>query len=350
MNHNGVRILVLLGLITSLGVSATSSAQGTPRRSITPITGDLYRGQNNNHFTVFLVTDEGIILTDPINTGFATWLKSELDSRFDVPVRYVLYSHHHGDHASGGDVFADTAQFVGHENMLSHLAMPPESTPLPIEGQYAIAATMDANGNGRIERSEASGAILNNFSGFDANGDGELSGAEVLRGPLSAVRPPDITYSTTTVISLGGKQVEMTWVGEMNHSMDMSVITFPAERAMHIVDFITFQRLPYREMDFENGLFDEWMSAIKHWESLADDYDYISPGHGPVGDITDVREWRRYFEKLRDAVADGIDAGQSLEEMRANIEIEEYSEWEGYSWLDENVLGMYHFLTDDDDS
>jgi len=350
MNHNGVRVLVLLGLITSLGVSATSSAQGTPRRSITPITGDLYRGQNNNHFTVFLVTDEGIILTDPINTGFATWLKSELDSRFDVPVRYVLYSHHHGDHASGGDVFADTAKFVGHENMLSHLAMPPESTPLPIEGQYAIAATMDANGNGRIESSEASGAILNNFSGFDANGDGELSGAEVLRGPLSAVRPPDITYSRTTVISLGGKQVEMTWVGEMNHSMDMSVITFPAERAMHIVDFITFQRLPYREMDFENGLFDEWMSAIKHWESLADDYDYISPGHGPVGDITDVREWRRYFEKLRDSVADGIAAGQSLEEMRENIEIEEYSEWEGYSWLDENVLGMYHFLTDDDDS
>ena len=75
---------------------------------------------------------------------------------------------------------------------------------------------------------------------------------------------------------------------------------------MHIVDFITFQRLPYREMDFENGLFDEWMSAIKHWESLADEYDYISPGHGPLGDISDIRAWRQYFEKLRDAVADGI--------------------------------------------
>ena len=346
MNQIGVRLLILLGLILSLGVSSTSFAQQTPQRSITPITGDLYRGQNNNHFTVFLVTDEGIILTDPINTGFATWLKGELESRFDVPVRYVLYSHHHGDHASGGDVFADTAVFVGHENMLSHLAMPPDSTPLPLEGQYANAAPMDANGNGRIERSEASANILFNFSGFDANGDGELSGAEVLRGPLGAVRPPDITYSRTTAISLGGKQVEMTWVGEMNHSMDMSVITFPAESAMHIVDFITFQRLPYREMDFENALFDEWMSAIKHWESLADEYDYISPGHGPVGDITDVREWRRYFEALRDAVADGIAAGQSLEQMRASIEIEEYSYWEGYSWLDENVLGMYHFLTD----
>jgi hypothetical protein len=32
--------------------------------------------------------------------------------------------------------------------------------------------------------------------------------------------------------------------------------------------------------------------------------------------------------------------------MRASIEIPAYADWEGYSWLDENVLGMYHFLTD----
>ena len=344
---NKFHILALTGLILSLGISSVSIAQPQPpTRSITQITGDLYRGQNNNHFTLFLVTDEGIILTDPINTGFATWLKGELDARFDVPVRYVLYSHHHGDHASGGDVFADTAQFVGHENMLSHLAMPPESTQLPLEGQYAIAATMDANGNGLIEHDEASGAVLANFIGFDANGDGLLNGAEILRGPLSEVRPPETTYSTSTVISLGGKEVNMTWVGEMNHSMDMSVITFPEERAMHIVDFVTFQRLPYREMDFENGLFDEWMAAILQWEATAKEYDFISPGHGPVGDASDVTEWRRYFEQLRDAVAQGIAAGQSLEEMRESIEIEEFSDWEGYSWLHENVLGMYHFLTD----
>ena len=344
MNHNGVRLLALLSLMISVGISSTSLAQ--PKRSITHVTGDLYRGQNNNHFMLLLVTDDGIIMTDPINAGFSAWLKAEVASRFGVPVRYVLYSHHHGDHASGGAVFADTAQFVGHENMLSHLALPPDSTPLPTDGQYAIAATMDANGDGRIEQSEASGGILNNFSGFDANGDGELSGAEVLRGPLSAVHAPNITYSNSMVITLGGKEARLTWVGEFNHSMDMSVISFPDERAMQVVDFITFQRLPFREMDFENGLFVEWMSAINHWESIARGYDYISPGHGPVGDVTDVREWRRYFEALRDAVAAGIAAGQSLEEMRASIEIPAYADWEGYSWLDENVLGMYHFLTD----
>lgn len=344
MNRLSLRILVALSLIASLGFSSSSFAQ--PTRSITHVTGDLYRGQNNNHFMLMLVTEDGIIITDPINVGFSEWLKEEVATRFGVPVRYVLYSHHHGDHASGGAVFADTAQFVGHENMLSHLAMPPDSTPLPTAGQNAAIATMDENGDGRVQQSEASGNALNNFSGFDADRNGELSGAEVLRGPLSNVHSPNITYSTTATITLGGKEAQMIWVGPMNHSQDMSVITFPAERAMQVVDFITFDRLPYREMDFEEGLFPEWMAAIEHWESLAGDYDYISPGHGPVGDLQNVIEWRQYFEALRDAVAEGIAAGQSLEEMRANITIEEYSDWEGYSWLHENVLGMYHFLTD----
>ena len=59
-----------------------------------------------------------------------------------------------------------------------------------------------------------------------------------------------------------------------------------------------------------------------------------------------MTEWREYFELLQVAVADAIAAGNTLAEMRASIEIPEYSHWAGYNWLDENVLGMYHFLTD----
>ena len=338
-----LRMLISLRLIVSLVISFPSFAQ--PTRSVTHITGDLYRGQNNNHFNLILVTEEGIIITDPLNKGYSEWLKEELDARFGVPVRYVLYSHHHWDHVSGGAVFADTAQFVGHENMLSYLEMPPPSTTLSQTiGQYAPVAALDANGDDRIQQSEASD--LNSFTSFDADGNGELSGAEVMRGPVSDVYPPNITYSQKAVITLAGKEAQMNWAGMMNHSMDMSVITFPAENAMQVVDFITFRRLPYREMDFEEGMFEEWMAAIIRWESIAEDYDYISPGHGPVGTVQDIRDWRLYFEALRDAVAAGIAAGQSLEEMRANITIEEYSDWAGYSWLNEHVLGMYQFLSD----
>lgn len=347
MNHKKLTFSLVLGL-SLLGVGSQGFSQDAPRRVITHVTGDLYRAQNNNHNSAFLVTPEGIIVVDPLNEEFAAWLKQELDQRFGVPVRYVIYSHHHWDHASGGGAFADTAEFVGHANMLTYLAMPPASTTLSeVIGQYAPVAALDSNGNGRVERNEASGNIPDlQFAGFDANGDGALTGAEVVRGPISQVQPPTITYEDELEITLGGNEVRLEWLGEMNHSFDMSRITFPDESVMMVVDYITFGRLPFREMDYENGMFEEWMAAIRETEETAKSFQYVTTGHGPLGNWENITEWRVYFELLHEAVAAGIAEGRSLEEMRANIEIPEYEDWGGYSWLDENVLGMYHFLTD----
>src|SRR5690242_14014837 len=86
-------------------LAATLVAHAQPRgpaREIIPLTGDLYRARNGNWYAIFLVTPDGIILGDPINPAFAAWLKSELTRRFPVPVRYVVYSHSHFDHAAGG--------------------------------------------------------------------------------------------------------------------------------------------------------------------------------------------------------------------------------------------------------
>ncbi|HEY6362111.1 MAG TPA: SRPBCC family protein, partial [Vicinamibacterales bacterium] len=57
---------------------ASAQAPSARTRAITNIRGDLYRVQDANHYTVFLVTPAGIILGDPINTQAATWLKAEL--------------------------------------------------------------------------------------------------------------------------------------------------------------------------------------------------------------------------------------------------------------------------------
>ncbi len=131
-------VLVLFSLVAV--TAAPAAAQQAPPRGIVNVTGQLYRAQNNNHYTVFLVTPDGIIMSDPINRDFARWLKAEIATRFRVPVRYVLYTHRDWDHASGGVVFADTAEFVGHRNMLAALAPPAGNPPLP-----ADAVQMDAN-------------------------------------------------------------------------------------------------------------------------------------------------------------------------------------------------------------
>ena len=57
-----------LAVVLAFGaLSGTALAQQEPRREITQIVGDLYRVQNNFHYSVFLVTPEGVIATDPID-------------------------------------------------------------------------------------------------------------------------------------------------------------------------------------------------------------------------------------------------------------------------------------------
>ena len=87
-----------------------------PVREISQIAGEVYRFRNQNHYSVFAVTPAGIIATDPINAEAAQWLKAELQRRFNRPVKYLIYSHDHADHIAGGEVFADTATVIAHEN------------------------------------------------------------------------------------------------------------------------------------------------------------------------------------------------------------------------------------------
>jgi hypothetical protein len=120
--------LLTLVCVASIGFLSRGLTQGTPTRVITHVIGDVYRAQDNTHNTVFLVTPEDVIMVDPINSEFSEWLKGELNSRFGVPVRHVMYNH--WNHASGGAVFSDTAQFVGHANVHDYLTLPPDSTTL----------------------------------------------------------------------------------------------------------------------------------------------------------------------------------------------------------------------------
>jgi glyoxylase-like metal-dependent hydrolase (beta-lactamase superfamily II) len=138
----------------------------------------------------------------------------------------------------------------------------------------------------------------------------------------------------------------MQWVGEMNHSLDSSLITFPDDGVMFVVDYVTFGRLPYREMDYELGRYDEWMQKIAEAETLAASFEHVATGHGPVGSAENIREWREYFEELRSQVEAALAAGHTLERMQREITMPGYRHWAGHEWVDENVLGMYHFLTD----
>jgi glyoxylase-like metal-dependent hydrolase (beta-lactamase superfamily II) len=311
----------MLGWVTVTAVmtgwpGAALAQEKPPARSITKITGELYRAQNDNHYTVFLVTPQGIIMSDPINRDFSRWLKNEFATRFKVPVRYVLYTHRDWDHASGGVVWADTAEFVGHRNMLTALAPPAGSPPLPED-----AAKVDANRNSLVERNEAAGAYQARFDQFDYNKDGVLSGAEIARGSVSDVHPPTVTYTDRHTVTLGGKTVTMTYLG-IAHADDSSVLHFPAERAVFSADIMQVKRLP-------GGVaptIGSWIDALKTINAL--DYEHALTGHALAGTKKDALEAQKYLEDLATGVAAGVAAGRSLAEIQKTLTLDAYKGFE----------------------
>lgn len=306
----------------------TAPAAEAPIREITNLTGDLYRFRNNNHYTVFLVTPEGVILADPISADASTWLKAEIAQRFNVPVRYVLYSHHHWDHASGAAVFNDTAELIGHENM-------PGAITTFSGGLTGALVAQDKNGNSQLERDEVAAGMIPEFDVLDRNQDGGVTAAEI----MADVLPPEVTYSGRRTVTLGGKTVELIHPG-VSHSNDATVLYFPAERVAYGVDFVGVKRLPGGPLG--TGSVDDWLNSLRAVEAI--DFDTFSPGHGIVGTKADIIEFRQYGEDLKAAVEKAIADGMTLEQMQASIKLEKYSGYENYQNVATNIAQFHQAL------
>jgi glyoxylase-like metal-dependent hydrolase (beta-lactamase superfamily II) len=252
----------------------------TPQREITKITGEIYRFRNAGHYSVLAVTPAGIIATDPIDRAAAEWLKAELTKRFKQPVRYLIYSHAHADHVSGGEVFADTATVIAHERAKS-----------------------------AIEQDKVPTAV------------------------------PQKTLTDALTIELGGTTVELSYVGR-NHSDGSIVMRFPKEGVLFAVDFIPVKSVAYR--DFPNAYFPDWIESLKRVEAMQ--FEILAPGHGALGNKDDVRAHRQFLEDLHGQVAKAVKEGKSLAETQKAVDMSKYSQWQGFNDIQLNVEGMYRIV------
>lgn len=268
-------------LVCTLALVQSASAQ---TRAIEQIKGDLYKFQNNAHYSVFLVTDEGILVTDPIDKDAATWLKAELKKRFNnKPIKYLVYSHDHRDHISGGEVFEEETIVVAHQRT-----------------------------------------------------------KEKIIGEKRPTAVPDVTFTDRMTIELGGKTVNLLYVGR-NHSDNSIVMHFPAERAIFAVDFISIDRLPYQTLG--DAYVPEWIASLKTLEAL--DIDIVQPGHGKTGTRADVTEHREYVEALYEAVLTASREGKTLDEMKQSIMLKKYTYFDNYdTWRIPNIEGMYRHVNE----
>lgn len=250
--------------------------------SITQIKDNLYRYSSGTHHAVFVVTDEGIALTDPISHEGASWLKQELKKRFKQPVRYVIYSHSHHDHVYGGEVFDEPGvTFIAHE--------------------WARDELLATRANTKI---------------------------------------PNLVFNDELTLHLGDTQIDLRYHGPNNGKGAISM-NFPKHRVLHVVDWIVLGRMPYKNLPGYDvrGMINSTRDVLEM------DFDLMVGGHAEMGDKDDVRDYLTFVEQLYTAVLEGMRAGKSLETLQQEIRMDEYKDLAMYEeWLPQNIEGMYNEL------
>ena len=278
-------LLALSPAPAALAQAAAAPPAATPLPyATTKVADNVYVFRMLGHQSMFVVTPDGVIATDPIgfvNKKGGEIFLSEIRKVTSAPVRYVVYSHHHYDHIAGGKPFKDAgATFVAHRNAHRHLAA--------------------------------------------------LQNPEIVM--------PDQVLDDASTLELGGTRLDLHFVGR-NHSDNTLVMHLPKERIIFTVDWLPIQAVLFR--DLPDGFIPEWFDGLDR--VLAMDWDRMIPGHpgpgGRLGTKDDVRALKGYMTDVSDAARQLAAEGKCLnDEAMAAVRLPKYEGWGAYSmFLARNV-------------
>ena len=265
--------------LLAVAFAVQAQAPARPHIATTKVDGtdNVYIFRNGNHQSMFIVTSDGVIATDPVAygrpTGGQTYL-DEIRKVTDKPVKYLLYSHHHFDHIAGGKAFKDAgATVVAHHRAKERLA--------------------------------------------------------VLKDPHT-VLPDEAVSDKGRTITLGGTAVEMTYHG-LNHSDTTLVIRLPKEKIIFVVDTIPVGAVPGRGMiDFHPLESETFIKQV-----LAMDWERLIPGHpGPNDRLGTKKDAQDQLEFLQDASAEMkklAQDGKCWEPAEKEFKLTKYESWPGYA-------------------
>ena len=292
----GIGVALVLGLLVALGAAPAIAQQPAPLpqsvSELIRVREDVYAFRYLNHVSLFVPTDEGVVVVDPIGGGgnpqAPVALKGAISSITAQPVRWLVYSHAAQDHSTGGAVFADTATFVSHAN-----------------AKAALEARND---------------------------------------PTTPA--PTMTFEQMMPLDLGGKHFELHWAG-LTPQDDYLVFAYPAQKLVMTVDLGRVRSLPFGNLPMAPP---ERMVEFLERVDQAFDFDVYLSGHGPqanvLGSRQDLQDHRQYFLDLMAAVREARSAGHAdnSDEMVAAVRTAltpQYGSWANFpNGLAGNISGV----------
>ncbi len=199
------------------------------------------------------MTGEGVILVDDMFDRNHDEILEKLRTVTDKPIKYVLNTHQHEDHAGGNaKMLAMNAEVISHRNARANMAL--------------------------------------------------------LKQPGLA----RVTFSEEMSVYLGGQEVRAHHYGR-GHTGGDAVMYFPADKVIHTGDlFLTFPPQPF--IDYANGGSAlEWTKTLDAMLKL--DFDVAIPGHGPVSDRAGILKFRNEFQAMRDRISGMVHSGAGKDEI-----------------------------------
>jgi glyoxylase-like metal-dependent hydrolase (beta-lactamase superfamily II) len=258
----------------------------------------MLEGQGGN-ITVALARD-GIIMVDGQFAPLHDKIKAAIATISNMPVKYLINTHYHGDHTGGNEPFAkDGVTIVAQENVKKRLA----------------AGT--------------------------TNG---LTGAKTPPVPQSAL--PVDTYTTFSKVRLPGRVADLRHIANAHTDGD-TYVWFKTANVLSTGDTFTNGRYP--NIDFANG------GNIKGMIAAADTYlkmtnakSRIVPGHGPIGDKAALAEYRTMLVTARDRMAVLVKEGKSEDDVVAAKPFADLDKkWAPTELASKNFIRVvYHSLAD----
>ncbi|PYS33629.1 MAG: hypothetical protein DMG14_31395 [Acidobacteria bacterium] len=234
--------------------------------------------------SVIVNTDDVIIVDDHVSPAAAWVLVDEIKTITNKPVRTVINTHFHYDHAHGNQIFDKDVAIIGHE-FTREMLLGGKSLQMPLYKNYVTGLP------GQIENLKQRIAMESDAT-RKAMLQTQLQAAQNNAASQAELKPtpPNVTLRTNMTLYRGDREIQIRFLGRAHTAGDV-VVYLPKEKIVMTGDMLTSTL-----SNMSDAFVDEWVATLDQLKKL--EFVTVLPGHGEA--FTDRAKIDYFQAYLRD--------------------------------------------------
>jgi cyclase len=302
--------MVCLGMVTLAGAVAMGAAnearQARETLFLQEVADNLYmlgndpagQGMRGGGNTAIFVGADGVTLVDTKIFGYGQDILAHVREITDKPVTRIINTHTHYDHSGGNVEFADTVDFVVHENTLTQM-------------------------------SRASCESVTNCDAFKGE---------------NAKYLPKTSFADRTSLGSGADQIDLYYFGR-GHTDGDTFIVFRNAHTVHTGDMFARKGLPFLDVQNGNGSALEFGETLKKAVAGIPNVDTVIPGHNDLPLVwNDLVNYSGFYNDLVDQAKASQAAGETVDQAVSSYT--RPTEYEGFVAEPDRLQATVQYIFD----